>query len=320
VDEWSEIVLKERGPFRGIFHIKGGEPFVVPYLGRIMARLTELKSLRLMLTTNGTFTKAEIFESLGICNNALDGHVTVVVSLDGASAPTHEKLRGAGQFALTMMFLQNLQRSGIQTFLNCVLHEDNLQDVDNYIALAKRLDIAQINFLPLVPKGYGTTLRCHQVPHLQVHTVLQGAFDNGDEETRRLLAGSLPDICERENGGSLCVAKECVAAYRGILYIKPNGATFTCPNLEEPRYSVANVHTASLRSVMDRLNALYRNLHATTTNDRYLCTGERKRYEAENDQTNLRSLSTLQNALEHQRASGIHISPGQVAFCVSRNW
>jgi hypothetical protein len=71
---------------------------------------------------------------------------------------------------------------------------------------------------------------------------------------------------------------------------------------------------------MDRLNALYRNLHATTTNDRYLCTGERKRYEAENDQTNLRSLSTLQNALEHQRASGIHISPGQVAFCVSRNW
>src|SRR5215510_12407647 len=53
VDEWSDITLEERGAFQGIFHVKGGEPFVVPYLGKIMARLVALQSLRLMLTTNG---------------------------------------------------------------------------------------------------------------------------------------------------------------------------------------------------------------------------------------------------------------------------
>src|SRR5688572_11848747 len=31
LDEWSDIVLDERKPFQGIFHVKGGEPFVVPY-------------------------------------------------------------------------------------------------------------------------------------------------------------------------------------------------------------------------------------------------------------------------------------------------
>ena len=67
VDEWSEIVLEERGQYGGIFHVKGGEPFMVPYLGDVLDRLSELQSLRLMMTTNGTFVDENIFRMLSDC-------------------------------------------------------------------------------------------------------------------------------------------------------------------------------------------------------------------------------------------------------------
>src|SRR5688572_17008405 len=44
LDEWSDIVLDERKPFQGIFHVKGGEPFVVPYFEDLMHRLIEVQS------------------------------------------------------------------------------------------------------------------------------------------------------------------------------------------------------------------------------------------------------------------------------------
>jgi MoaA/NifB/PqqE/SkfB family radical SAM enzyme len=320
VDEWSDIVLEERGVFQGVFHVKGGEPFVVPYIADIMARLAELASLRLMLTTNGTLVKSRMMERLRMCNEHLSGHITVVVSLDGASASSHEALRGAGQFTVTMSFLEDLQRFGIQTFLNCVLHDGNLHEVDDYLLLAKRLGVSQINFLPLVPKGYGKAIRGHQVPHFRVHAALQRAFDDGDRETRELLAGSLPDIIDREKQQHFCCAKECVAAYRGLLYIKPDGSVFSCPNLEDQRYSVGNVHRDPLRGVLDKLNVLYGHLHATNMNDRYLCTGERKRYEAENDTINIRSLGRLQAAIQGREGPELADSSKDIAFCVSRNW
>ena len=32
------MVMDERGQYKGIFHIKGGEPFVVPYLWDVIDR------------------------------------------------------------------------------------------------------------------------------------------------------------------------------------------------------------------------------------------------------------------------------------------
>jgi radical SAM protein with 4Fe4S-binding SPASM domain len=244
----------------------------------------------------------------------------MVVSLDGASAPTHEVLRGEGQFAVTLSFLRELQGLGIQTYLNCVLHDGNLHEIDAYIDLAKDFKIQQINFLPLVPKGYGKALRCHQAPHLGIHRLLQAAYHRGDESTRNLLAGSLPDILRLERDGITCAACECVAAYRGLFYIKPDGSIYTCPNLEAARFSVGNVARDSLRTAASRLNHLYAELRSSEANDRYICTGEREKYQTDGDLENLNSLSELQSSLQVVDARSQQFQHAQTAFCVSRNW
>src|SRR5574337_1246778 len=137
IDEWSKIVLHERGRYHGIFHIKGGEPLMVPYLPDLLDRLIELQILRLMITTNGTLSSEDIVKHLAMCNDALNGHVSIIVSLDGATEDTHSILRGKGQLVKTLSFLEELQKYGIAFYLNCVLHSGNIHELSEYIDLAK---------------------------------------------------------------------------------------------------------------------------------------------------------------------------------------
>ncbi len=319
VDEWSEISLKERGAFRGIFHVKGGEPFVVPYLPDIMERLIHHQSLRLMITTNGTFTSPDTLERLRMCNQALGGHVIIIVSLDGASTTTHDALRGKGQFKVTMSFLEALSEMRINTHLNCVLHRNNVNEVPAYIRLAKSLNVTQINFLPLVPKGYGLSLRNDKSPHTDLHQELQAVYDEGDEATRDLLAGSLSHIIDRDRNQGIPAAHECVAAYRGLFYITPEGKVYTCPNLLGSEHVVGNVYKDHLRTLCDRLPTLHRQLRrGNGLNDKHVCTGERILYEKNKDVINLESLRSLQRTLAASEQAPKEKQ--EIAYCVSRNF
>lgn len=318
VDEWSDIVLRERGRFRGIFHVKGGEPLVVPYFSELLQHVVEKQTLWFMITTNGTLGDEQLYDQLARANQALAGHVTVVVSVDGATASTHELLRGSGQFAPTIEFIRELRSRDVQVYMNSVIHRDNLHEIPKFIAMAKALDIAQVNFLPLVPKGYGGALRSTQADHFDIHRALEIEYQKGDAETRRLMAGGLPDIHAQEKTGMLQTCSECVAAYRGLFYIKPDGTAYTCPNLEEPKFAVSNVYRESLLHASDRLTLLFKNLERARVNDRYVCTGEREKYASLADVANLASLARLQVGIARD------ISPQQeapeTAFCVSRNW
>jgi MoaA/NifB/PqqE/SkfB family radical SAM enzyme len=321
VDQWAEIVVQERGRFGGIFHVKGGEPFIVPYLGRIADRLIELNCLRLMLTTNGTIATDKVFRLLDRCRDGLDGQVTVIVSLDGATAATHDELRGEGQFAITTGFVGALAEAGINTFLNCVVHAGNAAEMEAYLELARSFDVAQVNFLTFIPKGFGRQMKCRQARHLSVHASLERLYRAGDERTKELLAGSVPDILRLERVEPSVASHECVAGYRGLLYIKPDGSAFTCPNLEDKQFSVGNVRSDSLHDILGRLTELRRRIRADGVNDRFLCTGERLRYQNGADfSEQLSWLADLQRNVEKEAAPAARGAVGETAFCVSRNY
>ncbi len=321
VDQWSEIVLAERGPFGGIFHVKGGEPFIVPYLGKIADRLIELKSLRFMLTTNGTITTRKAYNILERSQRGLDGNLTVIVSLDGATPQSHDDLRGAGQFEVTTAFIRKLASAGINTFLNCVVHSGNVGEMDRYLELARGFGVAQINFLTFVPKGFGKQMTCRQARHLTVHSTLDRIYDAGDEHTKALLAGSIPHIVKSESQNGYVASHECVAGYRGLLYIKPDGSAFTCPNLDEKQFSVGNVKVDSLLDVLSRLDALRTGLRADGVNDRFLCTGERLRYQQDKGLSHLGTLLTeLQAHVEKDSQAATSDNVVAASYCISRNF
>lgn len=317
VDEWSEIVLVERGEYGGIFHVKGGEPFMVPYLWDITNRLVELKSLRFMITTNGTFVEDDIFKRLRDCSDALKGHVAIIVSLDGATEETHTILRGKRQFAKILRFLKELRKYGLTFYLNFVLHKGNIYELSAYIDLAKEYGAAQINFLSFIPRGIGSGFCQFQVPHFEVYRQLDAIYKNGDGKTKELLTGSLPHIKHHEALGRCQTSGECVAAYRGLLYITPNGNTYTCPNIVFPEFSVGNIFRQSLKEISENLKALRQELR--NHNRPYTCTGEKILYEKNDDVENQVSLKNFQNNCENtgeeKSNNGVLMS-----YCYNRNY
>ena len=317
VEEWNEIVLEERGEYGGIFHIKGGEPFVVPYLWDILDRVAEIRTLRLMLTTNGTFVDEKIFKKLSGYKDALDGHLTVIVSLDGATGETDAKIRGDGHYAKALRFLQGLRKCDINFYLNCVLHKGNIDELSAYIRLAKEYGASQVNFLNFIPRGNGSNLRDWQLPHLDLYETLEELYKSGDGQTKIMLAGSLPEIKYQETCKSCPTSGECVAAYRGLLYITPDGYVFTCPNTTYPDTCLGNILNQSLREIMENVKELYGRLKAKS--GAYICTGEKMLYEREEDIPCLKSLHGLQDSPDKIGLT-YKTNPLSMSYCFNRNW
>lgn len=322
VDQWSRIVEDECDGKNGIFHVKGGEPFVIPYLHRLARRVHDAGNLHLMLTTNGTLGTPEVFDFLTAHNQDSAGELTVIVSLDGATAESHELLRGQHQYQKTLDFTRLLVRRGIRTFLNCVLHSKNVHEVAEYLTLATELNVSQVNFLPLVPKGFGQDLRLYQVTQQSLHQRINNIYSAESEGVRGLLAGSLSDVIYRASTGTT-PATECTAGYRGLFYITPEGTVFTCPNITNADFSLGNVYHESLLAIMDKLGVLRETIKPLTSEhgDRFLCTGERMLYENSGDTTNLENLRHLQTHCDSQlNATRAIAQPRKRAYCVSRNF
>jgi MoaA/NifB/PqqE/SkfB family radical SAM enzyme len=276
IDEWSDIVLAERGRFGGIFHLKGGEPLMLPYLDDVLELLGHKRTLRFMMTTNGVADDLVIIRALARLNEQIDGHASVIVSLDGSNDEINSQLRGVGNFSKTVGFIREIREAGITTYLNYVVHNDNIDDIDNFVGLALDLDVAQINFLNFVPKGVGEQMSYKRPAPLKVFKRVHGVWENGDKRVRELLSGSLSDILHEESHG-ICTSNECVGGYKGLLYIVPDGTSYSCPNLDYINLSVGNIMTSKLCEIYNRLGSsdFMKAIDAKSkTPRRYSCQGD----------------------------------------------
>jgi MoaA/NifB/PqqE/SkfB family radical SAM enzyme len=313
MDEWSEIVVTDRSAMGGIFHLKGGEPLALPYLNDVLDRFEVLKTLRLMMTTNGILGDWDVVKRLDQLNVALDGGVQIIVSIDGSNDEVNAQLRGPGNFDKAVAFVQRLREAGIAVFLNNVIHQGNLDDVEAFVDLALELDVQQINFLSFMPKGQGEKMRFGRPNPLEVFRRIDAICKQGDEHTRTLLAGSLSDILHAESCGT-CTSRECVGGYRGLLYIVPDGTAYSCPNLNYPGLEAGNVRQTGLSEIHDALlDKVYPKVATPRghNEDRYLCKGEK------NINTSCECFN--ESSIAFRDVARFRQDEG-ASFCFNRNW
>lgn len=253
IDEWSDIVLAERGLNKGIFHLKGGEPLMLPYFNDVLDHLARLRTLQFMMTTNGTLGSGSIADRLATLNESLEGNAKIIVSLDGSNDSINAQLRGPGNFAKTVEFIKQLTQRGITVYLNNVLHKGNLDDIPSFIALALELGAVQVNFLNLIPKGNGESMDDCCPDPAEVFNRIDIVWQRGDERIKKLLAGSLSDILHAESCGT-CTSPECVGGYRGLLYIVPDGTAYPCPNLNSHELKLGTVLRDLLKTILNAIH------------------------------------------------------------------
>ena len=131
----------------------GGEPLCRNDLFDLIAYAKGLGIIP-ALATNGTLIDAGLAERI-----ANSGVVRVAVSLDGATAEVHDKLRQMeGAFQKAIEGIKHLRDKGLSLQINITLTKNNEYQLEEVYELARTLGAAALHIFMLVPVGCGQVL------------------------------------------------------------------------------------------------------------------------------------------------------------------
>jgi SynChlorMet cassette radical SAM/SPASM protein ScmF len=150
--ELFKLALEEGLPL-GLQTVKltGGEPLLHPDFVRIVDLIKEME-LGLIIETNGTLMTAELANHLK--EQSTLSHISV--SLDGASAETHDPFRGVkGSFEKAVQGIRYLVGAGFSPQIIMSIHVGNVDEIEALVRLAEKLGAGSIKFNIIQPTGRG---------------------------------------------------------------------------------------------------------------------------------------------------------------------
>lgn len=131
--------------------LTGGEPLLHPDWLELL-RLVDRAGLQVMLQTNGMLFCADNLQALQDLKLA---QLNIQISLDGATAATHDLVRGEGAFEQALQGVQRLVKYGfgqvVALFFTEMRH--NLHELPDLLLLAERLGIGSVSSGSLVICG-----------------------------------------------------------------------------------------------------------------------------------------------------------------------
>jgi MoaA/NifB/PqqE/SkfB family radical SAM enzyme len=127
----------------------GGEPSLHPDLPSIIDDAWNLGYKQVMIDSNGL-----LFDRLTRVPPEKLYYMTI--SLDGASAETHERIRGLRTFDKTVENLKRLVGLGYRTRINCTICSFNVHEAEALLGLADSIGIDLVNFHTFSEEGCGS--------------------------------------------------------------------------------------------------------------------------------------------------------------------
>ncbi len=166
--EYVRKAIREAKPL-GLRSVKltGGEPTLHPQFREIVSLIDEA-GLGIIIETNGTLVDDDL---AGFLKGT--PHVSFIsVSVDGATAETHEWLRGVpGCYAAALNGIKALVQVGFRPQLICTLHQGNVAEMADVVALAERLGCGSVKFNHVQKVGRGEQFATEQ--GLEVAEIIQ---------------------------------------------------------------------------------------------------------------------------------------------------
>ncbi|HEY2860265.1 MAG TPA: TIGR04053 family radical SAM/SPASM domain-containing protein [Terracidiphilus sp.] len=134
-----------------VFVLTGGDPIKRPDLFELIAHAREM-GVRVSLTPSATpLLTRDIIVRLKEA-----GLARLAVSMDGASAVTHDAFRGmSGSFARTLDAVRWANEVGLPVQINTTFSRRNIGEIDTIVALMESLKITLWSVFFLVPTGRG---------------------------------------------------------------------------------------------------------------------------------------------------------------------
>lgn len=126
----------------------GGEPTLHPDLPAIVQWAKDCGFSQIMIDSHG-------LRSEGILAIPKELLYYVTISLDGANAESHERVRGRGTFDRTCKTIQTLVKSGYRVRINSTVFRFTLSEAPALLRLAEFLGVSLVNFHTFSEEGLG---------------------------------------------------------------------------------------------------------------------------------------------------------------------
>jgi len=134
-----------------VFVLTGGDPIKRPDLFELI-RYAHAVGVRVSLTPSAT----PLLTRDVILRLKEAGLARLAVSMDGASAATHDEFRGlSGSFARTLDAVRWANEAGLPVQINTTFSRRNIGEIDEIVALMEQLRITLWSVFFLVPTGRG---------------------------------------------------------------------------------------------------------------------------------------------------------------------
>lgn len=221
-----------------VFYINvgGGEPLVRRDFFNLMEYCVE-RRVGVKFSTNGG-----LLDRATVRRIASMDYIDVQVSLDGATEPINDSIRGTGSFDKAIRAMGHLANEDMSFKINTVVTRLNFTQLDELYAMAASFG-AQLRLTRLRPSGRGSQVwsRLHltREQQVQLYNWLRAHPDV-------LTADSffhLSPLGEPMEGLNMCGAGRVVCA------IDPKGNVFACPFLLHSAFFAGNLRSQSFETI-----------------------------------------------------------------------
>jgi len=236
-EEWISIIdeLKELGILT--VAVTGGEPFtredifdIVEYIAR--------NAISVNILTNGTLITPDCIEKLKEINPE-----KIIVSIDGATKETHERIRGEGTFDKTVESIALLTENGFKVRTNTVIYTGNVTEVEQLVRMLLGLGVQEMIFDRFMDTGRGGEY-ADLIPSFEIAKTISEQLSAFEKEApQNLELKYTADIEELDLHYSFC------GIGTSMVTIKANGDVVLCPVLSGPEFTAGNVKDTSLKEL-----------------------------------------------------------------------
>ena len=247
----AERVVDELAAMQVFYvNIGGGEPLVRRDFFDLLEHAVA-SGVGVKFSTNGALLTRAMAARL-----ATTDYVDVQVSLDGASKPTNDAVRGAGSYTAARRAMDHLAEAGFGPFkISVVVTRDNVAELDDLEALALGYG-AQLRVTRLRPSGRGaaTWRKLHPTASQQRHL-----YDWLSARPHVLTGDSffhLSGLGEPLPGLNLC------GAGRVVCLIDPVGDVYACPFVLHDEFKAGSVRGPGGFAAVWRSSRLFEELRA----------------------------------------------------------
>lgn len=240
----------------------GGEPIARPDLWELAEHCRE-KGITTALSTNGTLITEEIAGKI-----ARSGIEYAGISLDGATAETHDRFRNVpGAFNLATRAFAHCKNAGVRAGVRVTLTRENQDELEPLIDLARDLGASRFCLYWLVPCGRGSEaygrLQLSGEDVVRALTLLYRKARDIPAGELEFLTVDAPQDCihllqsmEQDDSPDLPEARELLSSLNGgcsagdrVANVDPRGNVYPCQFARNPDFHIGSIRDRKFSSI-----------------------------------------------------------------------